>query len=149
MNYDFNPIKLIIPLFLIVVLAQGCAQNLPAVREFSQATVSTSGSFINIADDLPMSCIRRVGVAFKGEKVTITDDKLEYSKEYKNQLANCDMIKESLNGIIEANNVLKGYAEALGQLASGNPVTFTSEIDALEASLKTVDVKGSKPFEGQ
>jgi hypothetical protein len=147
MNYDFKPIRLIIALFLVVVLAQGCAQNLPAVREFSQATVSASGPFISIADDLPMSCIRRVDVAFRGEKVTITDDKVEYTKAYKNQLTTCDMIKESLDGIIEANNVLKGYAEALGQLASDNPVTFTSEIDALEANLQKIDVKGNKPFE--
>ncbi len=149
MNNGLKSVMSVIGLFLVILLAEGCAQNLPAVREFSQATVAASSSFNIIADDLPKSCMRRVGVAFKSEKVTITNDKVEYSKEYKNQLATCDRIKESLDGIIEANNVLTGYAEALGQLASNNPVTFTSEIDALESSLQKIDIKGDRPFESQ
>lgn len=149
MNNGLRSVRLFIGLFLVILLVEGCAQNLPAVREFSQATAAASSSFNIIADDLPKSCMRRVDVAFKGEKVTITNDEVEYSKEYKNQLATCDMIKESLDGIIEANNVLTGYAEALGQLASNNPVTFTSEIDALESSLQKIDIKGDRPFEGQ
>lgn len=60
----------------------------------------------------------------------------------------CDALKESLNGITAANGVLKGYAQAIGQLASDEAVTFTSEIDALEASLRGINIGGDKPFEG-
>src|ERR1700752_3214789 len=149
MNHDFRSIRLLIGLLLVISFAQGCAQNLPAVREFSQATVSASSSFNSIADDIPKSCIRRVNVeeAFKGARIVIVDDNVEFSKEYKDKLSTCDTLKESLDGIIAANYVLKGYAEALGQLASDEAVTFT-EIDALEANLRGINIGGDKPFEG-
>ena len=128
MNNSFKSDRLVIGLFLVILLVQGCAQNLPAVREFSQATVVASSSFNTIADDLPKSCIRRVDAeeGFKGERIVIVDDNVEFSKEYKDKLSTCDALKESLNGITAANDVLKGYAQAIGQLASDEAVTFTS-----------------------
>lgn len=150
MNNGFKSVSLNICLFFLIFLAEGCAQNLPAVREFSQATVAASSSFDTIADDLPKSCIRRVDAeeAFKGERIVVVDDSVEFSKEYKDKLSTCDALKGSLNGITAANGVLKGYAEALGQLASDEAVTFTSEIDSLEASLNKINIGGDKPFEG-
>lgn len=150
MNNGFKSVGLVIGLFLAIFLADGCAQNLPAVREFSQATLAASSSFDTIADDLPKSCIRRVDAeeAFKGERMVIVDDGVEFSKEYKDKLSTCDALKESLNGITAANGVLKGYAQGIGQLASDEVVTFTSEIDALESRLRGINIGGDKPFEG-
>ncbi len=84
MTSGFKPIGLVMGLFLVILLAEGCAQNLPAVREFSQATVAASNSFDTISDDIPKSCIRRVDAEedFKGERIVIVDDSVEFSKEY-------------------------------------------------------------------
>jgi hypothetical protein len=133
-----------------MLLFHGCtAANLPTVRDFSQKTVVAAGTLDNIADDLPKSCVRRVGLEFApDEKLTIENNKVEYTEEYQAALAKCDTLKQSLNGILEVNAVLKGYAEALGQLASDDAVTFTQELDALEATLRTIDINGSNPFDG-
>lgn len=150
MTNGFKSIRWIIGLFLVVLLAEGCAQNLPAIREFSQATVVASSSFDTIADDIPKSCIRRVDAeeGFKGARIVVVDDSVEFSKEYKDKLSTCDALKESLNGIMAANGVLKGYAQAIGQLASDGAVTFTSEMGTLEASLRRINIGGDRPFEG-
>ena len=134
---------------LAVVLLQGCTANLPAVRDFSQKTVVAAGTFDNIADDLPNSCIRRVELEFPpDEKLTIESNRVEYSAEYLDARSKCDTLRGSLDGILEVNAVLKGYAEALGQLASDDAVTFTQELDALEASLERININGGNPFQG-
>jgi hypothetical protein len=150
MNNGFKTVRLVIGLFLAIFLAEGCAQNLPAVREYSRATLAASCSFDTTAYDLPKSCIRRVDTeeAFKDERIVIVDDSVEFSKKYRDKLSSCDELKENLNGVTGANGVLKGYAQAIGQLASDEVVIFTSEIDALEASLRGINIVGDKPFEG-
>jgi hypothetical protein len=135
---------------LFLFLIQGCVANLPAVRDFSQTTVMATSSFNNIADDLPKSCIRRVELSFPpDEKITVKGcSSVEYSTEYENALSKCDGLKNSLDGIIMVNNVLRGYAEALGKLASDEPVTFTEQTSALESSVKRININGKNPFDG-
>ena len=134
---------------LALLLVHGCTANIPAVRDFSKETIVAAGTFDNVADDLPKSCTRRVGLEFApDEKLTIERNTVEYTQEYRDALAKCDSLKQSLNGILEVNAVLKGYAEALGQLASDDAVTFTAEMDALEASLARIEINGNNPFGG-
>ena len=133
----------------IIVLFQGCVANLPAVRDFSQNTIVAAASFDSIADDLPKSCIRRVELELApDEKIIVDNKRVEYAPEYVTALSKCTILKSSLDGILQVNAVLKGYAEALGKLASDDAVTFTQEVDALEANLKQININGSNPFDG-
>lgn len=142
---------------LIILLSfaflQACAVNLPAVRDFSKNTVAASNSFNLVADDIPASCIRRVNVAYKFESVENIEKNgekvVKFNQKYLGDLENCRKIKESLDGVVAANDVLKNYAEALGKLASDDVATFTAELNSLEGSLKKVDINGNKPFDNQ
>ncbi|MGH7901721.1 MAG: hypothetical protein ACRENZ_08285 [Thermodesulfobacteriota bacterium] len=138
-------------ILFVLLFSQGCVANLPAVREFSVTTITASSTFDVIADDLPKSCKRRVEISFipsPSDKLTIEDNRVEYSTEYLDALSKCDDLETSLNGIIEVNNVLKEYAEAIGELASDDVVTFTQELDALESSMKQISINGNNPFDG-
>jgi hypothetical protein len=106
-------------------------------------------SFDRIADDIPKSCLRRVELTFEGRKVAIVSGQVEYSGEYIKSLATCYDLKNSLDGILGANEVLKGYAEALGELASDDVVTFTAELNTLRSNLNKVNLNGSNAFEGE
>jgi len=146
--------KLIVLFVLLFVLLQSCATNLPAVREFSKVTVAASSSFENIADDLPKSCIRAVEIGLKDNKIKISieekeDGKVDYSNSYKERLKTCDDLRDSLYGIIAANNVLRNYAEALGKLASDDVVTFAGELNSLQNSLKKGKISNKLPFNDQ
>lgn len=135
----------------VLFFLQGCVANLPAVREFSTTTIAASSTFEVIANDLPKSCQRRVEISFipsPSDKLTIEDSRVEYSTEYLDALSKCDDLETSLDGIIEVNNVLREYAEALGELASDDVVTFTQELDALESSMKQISINGNNPFDG-
>ncbi len=135
-------------LLLIVFLLQACAANLPAVRDFSKTTLVATDTFNNISDDLPKSCLRRVELTFEGKKVVIEEGIVRFSEKYKQALATCNDLKISLVGMIEANNVLQGYAEALGKLASDDVATFTTELEALRSNIGKINIKGSNPFTG-
>src|SRR5262249_45998543 len=131
----------------IIVLFQGCVANLPAVRDFSRNTIVAAASFDSIADDLTKSCIRRVELELApDEKIIVENKRVEYAPEYVTALSKCTILKNSLDGILQVNAVLKGYAEALGKLASDDAVTFTQEVDALEANLKQININGRNPF---
>lgn len=128
--------------FLLFYLLQSCAANLPAVREFSKTTVAATSTFDEIAEDLPKSCMRTVEISFMPspeDKIEIVDNKVELSSEYRESLSACDKYNDGVSGIINVNNVLKGYAEAIGELASDDVITFTQEVEALRSSLASVE----------
>lgn len=134
----------------ILVLASfllGCAVNLPAVRDYSKATILASNSYNQIVDDLPKSCIRRVEISFEGQKVNTEISPSTLSTIYLNAVGTCSEIENSLIGIYDANNILQQYAEALGRLASNDTITFTSELNQLEGNLKKVKIKEQAIFD--
>ncbi|MDA2919086.1 hypothetical protein MYX76_06260 [Desulfobacterota bacterium AH_259_B03_O07] len=135
-------------LLLISYLLQSCTVNLPAVREFSKATVASSSSFDGLVDDLPKSCFRRASFTLPGDKFLLEPPKfeLELTDTYSNRLLGCDKYKVSVLGIVEAQNVLQNYAEALGKLASDDVVTFSTETAALKNALQSIDIDGQNPF---
>lgn len=134
---------------LALLCISGCAVNLPTVRDFSQITAAATASFKSMADDIPQSCIRRVDISYEpSDKVTVENSRVEYTSEYRDALDKCEALNDSLNGILDVNDVLKAYAEALGTLASDEAITFTQEEDALQASLNQINVNGKNPFSG-
>ena len=135
-------------LLLLAILIQSCAVNLPAVRDFSKTTIAATDTFDNISDDLPKSCVRRVELTYEGQKIVTNGETVEYSDKYKRALADCNDLKINLIGIVEANDVLQAYAEALGKLASDDVVTFTTELEALRSNLGQINIRGSNPFTG-
>ncbi len=144
MYNKLKSIRLLLPgiSFLLFCFLQGCAANLPAVREFSKATVAASSCFDHIALDLPKSCARTVEISFMPSpenKIEIVNNRVELSNEYRESISTCDKYNDGVDGIVNVNNVLKGYAEALGNLASDDVVTFTQDVDALKSSLASVE----------
>ena len=136
-----NGILLVSISFALFYLLQGCAANLPAVREFSKSTIAATSFFDDIAEDLPKSCARTAEISFMPspeDKIEIVNNNVELSTEYRESLSTCDKYNDGVNGIVNVNNVLKGYAEAIGKLASDDVVTFTQEVNALRSSLASV-----------
>lgn len=128
--------------FSLFYFLQGCAANLPAVREFSKSTMAATSSFDDIAEDLPKSCVRTVEISFMPspeDKIEMVDNNVELSNEYRESLSACDKYNDGVSGIVNVNNVLKGYAEAIGELASDDVITFTQEVEALRSSLASVE----------
>ena len=134
-------------LLVFTILIQGCAVNLPAVRDYSKATMLASNSYNVIVDDLPKSCIRRVDISFEGQKVNTAISPVGLSTNYLDAVSTCSEIENSLAGIYEANNILQQYAEALGKLASNETITFTSELNQLEGNLKKVKINEQAIFD--
>ncbi|MGB7293732.1 MAG: hypothetical protein WBD99_16300 [Thermodesulfobacteriota bacterium] len=145
MNY--NPVKKLIILVLLNLSFGGCAANLPAIREFSQSTIATSSSFNDITDDMPESCYRRVEFSSRQMEQIYTIDAPPPESLSKDYLSDCNQLKNSLVGVYDANDVLRGYAVAIGKLASNDVVTFDKEIATLENNMRKVVIDDNKPFD--
>jgi hypothetical protein len=146
-NMNYNPVIKHIILLLISLSLAGCAANLPGIREFSQSTVATSSSFDDITDDMPESCYRRVEFSFMQMEQTYTIDEPTPERLYNDYLSDCNELKNSLVGVYDANDVLMGYAVAIGKLASDDVVTFDKEIATLENNMRKVVIYDNKPFD--
>lgn len=134
--------------FSLFCLLQGCAANLPAVREFSKATVLTSEPFNQVLDDIPKSCERRVDVKIVNKyEIPEGSYDVRLTDEYKDDLALCAGYEKATEKILLAHDVLQNYAEALGKLASDDVVTFNKETSDLKSSLENFKLNGTPIFQ--
>ena len=140
-------LKLVLIIFSVLLSTslQGCSTKLQQIEEFSKSTVAASHSFGIVSDDIPKSCYRRVNFEFRRAGLR---DFVTISKTYEEFTNTCQRLSKSLNGINNANGILKGYAESLGKLAAEDVAKFSTELANIETNLKNVEIqKGVKPFE--
>jgi len=111
--------KALLPLSIFLVLA-GCV-DLSEVGKFATISESAKTSFPALVADIQNSCIRRANFAPERTREDV--------------LQHCGNLATSKDGLLQAQQVLLNYMEALKNLSSDSSLTYGEKLDSLPDTL--------------
>ena len=113
-------LKISVLLLALTLFLAGCV-DLSEVGKFAALSETANASFPGLVADIQESCDRRANYASEGRRQEV--------------LLHCRNLSASRDGLLQAQQVLLNYMEALKNLSSDKTVTYGVKLDALPDAL--------------
>lgn len=118
--HEFSRLSTAVLFFNLALLLAGCL-DLSEVGKFAALSESANASFPALVADIQDSCDRRANYAPEDRRQEV--------------LLHCQNLSISKDGLLQAQQVLLNYMEALKNLSSDKTVTYGQRLDALPGAL--------------